>query len=133
MKMKIYLRTKGSIAEMRDAYIKVFNAKVIRSSFLNIQDDDMNRESGEPTISFINLSLYEKFTVLIARYGADMPTHGYNGDIIFRMDKEEFINTYERMKESSDFNVSYEPRAYDWGTTITKFYDRWGNGWVLES
>lgn len=133
MEMKVYLRTKGNLLELRDAYVKVFEAKVISTSILNQQDADMNRESGEPTATFVNLSLFGQLTVLIARYDNNMGPYGYNGDVILKVDQDTFINTYEKLSESEDFTIDYAPRAYGWGTTITKFYDKWGNGWVLET
>ena len=123
--LKIYLRTKGNIKEMLYTYEKVFNANVLKKSF--------SRENSE-IVTYAYMKIFGNINIMIARYSKErFPAFGYSQDIVIALkDAKEFDSAYERIKNSEDFKIDYEPQAFSWGTTITKAYDKWGNAWILE-
>lgn len=134
-KLKIYLRTQGSIDELIKAYQKVFDLQVVKKSFLNKQDAEHNKKSDKKEIiSYAYLKLFNDISIMIASHHQDMPHYGYSHDnILYLSDNELFLQTYQKIKASDDFTIDYHPRKYEWGTTIFKAYDKWNNGWVIET
>lgn len=123
--LKLYLRTKGNISEMLSSYEKLFNAEVLKTS--------LSREDNK-TVTYAYMKIFNNVHIMIARYSPDrFPVFGYSQDIVISLkDGKEFDEAYEKIKNSPNFKIDYEPVAASWGTTIVKAYDKWGNGWILE-
>lgn len=133
-KLKLYLRTEGNINEQANVYASVFHGKVLKHSFLNINDTKQNTPQAKNIdLNFAYLEILSDINILIALHSEAMPQWGYSQDNVLYLESLELFNTiYNNLRESEYFGIEYDVTKYSWGTQIVKFKDKWNFYWILE-
>ncbi|WKX02442.1 hypothetical protein [Candidatus Mycoplasma mahonii] len=132
-KLKLYLRTRGNIEEQSNAYIEAFKGKLLKKLFLK---PELEVDGNEKTWTYSYLELMNDINIMIARHNDTYPATGYSGDFILRLENETQFDEIQRNLENSKyFKEDYPKTKYEYaeGIYLTKFYDQWGNGWILET
>lgn len=135
-KIKIYLRTRFDIEDMTKEYAKTFEGAILKNSFINKGDVAQNiKDPKDKFVNFAYMQLFGDLNILIAHYKPEeMPQWGYSQDVVLSLDSlEKYNQTYSRLKSSNNFKMVYDTTQYPWKTQISKWEDKWGFFWIIES